>query len=186
MHFRPTTALTPDAVAAIVGQVLRWLARTGLIEPDDLYECSPARTDRLSGQRSVVVAHRRRLAVRKWPTPAHQRSTSGSQLCDGFRSQLQVTPGDSTRPIADLDPATVRARNCRMPVAGNRALDSSRVPRSGHSRLYIHSEPNAWNSRWPSTARVTAHDPDLLLIISHDKDAKSTEPARADRGEADS
>jgi hypothetical protein len=42
VRFRPAAALTPDALAAIAEQVrvrvLRWFARSGLIEPDDVRE----------------------------------------------------------------------------------------------------------------------------------------------------
>ena len=114
MHFRPTTALTPDAVAAIVGQVLRWLARTGLIEPDDLYEYSPARTDRLSGQRSVVVAHRRRLAVRKWPGPA-ARGPEGSVL-PRWMGALSTTAGRCPLPTVLSMPSSRRSVTATRPL----------------------------------------------------------------------
>ena len=42
VRFRPAADLTPEAVAAIAEQVsvrvLRWFARSGLIEPDDVRE----------------------------------------------------------------------------------------------------------------------------------------------------
>jgi len=42
VRFRPAAELTPEAVAAITGQVrvrvLRWFARSGLIEADDVRE----------------------------------------------------------------------------------------------------------------------------------------------------
>ena len=42
MRFRPAAELTPEALAAIAEQVrvrvLRWFARSGLIEPDDVRE----------------------------------------------------------------------------------------------------------------------------------------------------
>jgi hypothetical protein len=53
VHFRPAAELTPQALAAIAEQVrvrvLRWFARSGLIEPDDVHEmraprCPPGPT----------------------------------------------------------------------------------------------------------------------------------------------
>lgn len=38
VRFRPAAALTPDTVAAIAERVLRWFARSGLIEADDVRE----------------------------------------------------------------------------------------------------------------------------------------------------
>jgi hypothetical protein len=54
-HFRPAADLTPQGIAAIAGQVrvrvrvLRWFARSGMIEPDDVREmrvprCPPGPT----------------------------------------------------------------------------------------------------------------------------------------------
>jgi hypothetical protein len=67
-----------------------------------------------------------------WPPRAGQRPTSGCQLCDGFRSQFQVTPGDSTRPRADIGLQPVWDPCCGDAVTCHGGNDPGSVPNNGH------------------------------------------------------
>ena len=69
VRFRPAAALTPDALAAIAEQVrvrvLRWFARSGLIEPDDVREMLAWETSGFSLDASVHVAAQDRAGLER-------------------------------------------------------------------------------------------------------------------------
>ena len=69
VRFRPAAALTPDALAAIAEQVrvpvLRWFARSGLIEPDAVREMLAWETSGFSLDASVHVAAQDRAGLER-------------------------------------------------------------------------------------------------------------------------
>ena len=83
MRFRPAAALTPEAIAAITEQVrirvLRWFARSGLIERDDVREILAWENSGFSLDAAVrVAAHDRAGLERLLRTPAVCARASGT------------------------------------------------------------------------------------------------------------
>jgi hypothetical protein len=73
VRFRPAAELTPEAVAVIAEQVrvrvLRWFARSGLIEPEDVREMLAWENSGFSLDAAVRVGARDRGGLERWLRP---------------------------------------------------------------------------------------------------------------------
>ena len=106
VRFRPAAELTPEALAAIAEQVrvrvLRWFARSGLIEPDDVREMrAPRSPTRPNSGFSLDAAVR--VGAHDRAGPLSEQVAAAALLCPPA-----VRAGAS---------GTARRRTCRLPVA---------------------------------------------------------------------